>query len=374
MDYNKINFIKSKEFVINNLKSKKFYPVYFFLGEEVYLKEELISIIKNIVLKNEIDFSFNLNCFYSSDDKINKIIETANTFPVFSEKRLIIVYEAEKIFKTKKEESENNKLDKEERKIINNYLSNPSLYSIVIFNISDNNLPNWVKFDEKNCNVIIFYKLDTDQLKNWVKEKVNSKYKKNISDDAISVIIENCDNSLLEIEKELEKIDLYTEGKKEITIKDVLDIIIDSKSYQIFDLTDALINKDFVKSIEIFRRLKNSFRSKKKEEILKLFFGVNNFFHNVWEIKNYENLNFAQNEIMKILEIKNSYRYKKLREVKDIISNEKFLKIFKILQNYDKKFKSESEKDEELFEELIYKICHIVLLITLVSPIKFLFF
>jgi len=351
MDYNKINFIKSKEFVINNLKSKKFYPVYFFLGEEIYLKEELISIIKNIVLKNEIDFSFNLNCFYSSDDKINKIIETANTFPVFSEKRLVIVYEAE-----------------------NNYLSNPSLYSIVIFNISDNNLPNWVKFDEKNCNVIIFYKLDTDQLKNWVKEKVNLKYKKNISDDAISVIIENCDNSLLEIEKELEKIDLYTEGKKEITIKDVLDIIIDSKSYQIFDLTDALINKDFVKSIEIFRRLKNSFRSKKKEEILKLFFGVNNFFHNVWEIKNYENLNFAQNEIMKILEIKNSYRYKKLREVKDIISNEKFLKIFKILQNYDKKFKSESEKDEELFEELIYKICHIVLLITLVSPIKFLFF
>jgi DNA polymerase-3 subunit delta len=220
-------------------------------------------------------------------------------------------------------------------------------------NSLEKTLPSSLKYSAKDCSVAIFYPLWENQLGQWITNHAREN-KKRIHADAVEKLIDYCDNSLLEIKQELEKLYLYTSGKNEITSEDVQKLTGDNKKFSIFTLTDALGQKDFKEVIRIYRRMKNM-----GEKDIVIFSSVNNYFHSLWKILFYKNMNIHDDEIIKKISM-NPVRYKKLVPSLHHFTNPSISRIIDLLFQYDMKLKTiymVQKHKHILMEEMLYKIC-----------------
>ena len=82
--------------IITSLKHKDYKPVYFLMGKEAFYIDKIIEFAcKNIL--NEEQQEFNLSIIYGKDIKVEDIVSESKQFPFGSEKRLVIVKEAQHI-------------------------------------------------------------------------------------------------------------------------------------------------------------------------------------------------------------------------------------------------------------------------------------
>src|SRR4030065_2735510 len=81
---------------IKDIKKRKFRPVYYFFGEDSYNLSFTLHTLEE-VFKPLLLSEFDKETIYSEDRSINDILGLASAFPFGSEKKLIIVREAEKI-------------------------------------------------------------------------------------------------------------------------------------------------------------------------------------------------------------------------------------------------------------------------------------
>ncbi len=86
-------------------KGRELPPVNCFYGDS-YLIEEAVQDIKSRVLTSAFK-DMNYNSFDAKEADADTIISAANTFPVMSKKRLIIVSRAESLLKSQQEAFEN---------------------------------------------------------------------------------------------------------------------------------------------------------------------------------------------------------------------------------------------------------------------------
>lgn len=331
----KQNFLKYHQ-LLSQIKRGAILPVYIFLGEENYLKEEIIQIIKQHLLAPGFSAEFNFNHLYGHQTDVNKVIEIASTLPVFSDKRVIVVDEFNKLKRVEK---------------LNQYLDNPLKSTCLILNSRENKLPSGLMVPKKNCVIAIFYTLWENELYRWIINKVKE-YNKRISSNAVEKLIEYCDNSLTEIDKEIEKLVIYAGDKNEIILDDVLNLTGDIKKFSVFALTDAICSKNFKNSLKIFRRMIGM-----GIDVMKLFGVINSLFHTIWKIEYLKTKSYSEQDIINKLEI-NPTRYRKLLPGVRNYSIKSITKIVLILTEYDKKLKTSSSIPKNiLIEDMLYKIC-----------------
>ena len=87
MDFNQI---------INDLKNRKYYPVYFLEGEEPFFIDRISDyILENVLSETEKDF--NQTILYGKDLSIDTILTSAKRFPMMAERQVIVIREAQNI-------------------------------------------------------------------------------------------------------------------------------------------------------------------------------------------------------------------------------------------------------------------------------------
>src|SRR5512139_3044448 len=74
--------------------SPQIYPVYFLHGSEDYLIEEEIQKLLNQTLSQK-ERGFNLHLFNGEEHSSQEIVQTAQTIPMFSQYRFVLVREAD---------------------------------------------------------------------------------------------------------------------------------------------------------------------------------------------------------------------------------------------------------------------------------------
>ena len=102
------------------LKQKKLLPVYYLFGEDTYSVDITFAEIEKIV-QPFITSDFDKEVLYGENQNLTNIIGLASTFPFGSEKKLIIVKQAEKL------------KDKKEKKETLNYFESPSDFTVLVF-------------------------------------------------------------------------------------------------------------------------------------------------------------------------------------------------------------------------------------------------
>jgi len=275
-----IDFIEFEQ----NIKKGKIENCYIFCGlDEDIIKYSIRLIINKVVNKKFLDFNY----MQFDGDTVNSetIINTCETMPYMSDKKIIVIYRASFLEgKIKKEEhiqnlsdegemnekesnsiSENYesqeikdmKFSKDTYKDIREYVKNLPTHCILIMYYIFNNKREKIsekikKLDKKIC-VINAGKPRRDSIEKKAKQLFQER-KKEIDNVELKLFCREIENKLDIMVNEVEKLCSYTMGRK-ITKDDIMIMLPAETDNDIFDFVDALGDKNVEKAIYILNEL-----------------------------------------------------------------------------------------------------------------------
>ena len=220
------------------------YPVYFLYGPEDYLIEEEIQKLLNQTLSQK-ERGFNFHVFNSEEHNSQEIIQTAQTLPMFSQYRFVLISEADH-------------MDEEKVEALMEYIQKPSPSTcLVLYGQTIGPWRAYRKEIEKVGKVTEHPRLRGKALASWVRKRMQKKGKP-LSEDAEEYLIEIVGDHLYDIDNALEKVFLSVGEKRRIELSDVEEITTDVKISTVFDLTDAIGHQNLEKALGILERAMES--------------------------------------------------------------------------------------------------------------------
>jgi len=227
----------SAEKIIAGWKKKSFKPVYWLEGEESYY----IDMVSDYAEKNllpESEASFNLTVFYGKDSDWASVINACQRYPMFAEKQVVILKEAQQMKDIEKLES---------------YISSPLDSTILVVCYKGKNLDKRTKLHKlisSKAELLNSAKIKEGKITEWIMELVNSKGYQ-ISLKAASLLEEHIGNDLSRISNEIDKLSVNLKEKNNIDEDDIELYIGISKEYNVFELQAAIARKDLARAITI---------------------------------------------------------------------------------------------------------------------------
>lgn len=288
--------------------------IYLLYGEEQFLiKEE----IKNIIKKQKID-SINIIKYDLETDNMKDIIDDAYTLSLFEDRKIIIAENIDNYIKNEKNTN-----------ILENYINNPNENVIMILTAKTlDNKKKIVKQLKENSKNQEFNKIKN--ISNYVK-KMFEDYK--IDYQCIDTLIKQAGNDLSMIKNEVEKLKTYKENK-EITKKDIEQLVTNNNNEDIFDLINHIVNKDKEKAFTVYENL-----IKTAEEPIKILITLANQFRLIYQVKELYKEGKTKENIAEILKI-HPYRIKLAMEKINNFSSKDLLKYLDKLADIDYKIKN----------------------------------
>lgn len=229
-----------------NLSAKKIAPVYFLAGEEPFLLEDSLKRIEKVVNTDDL----NREVFQATECSGNDILNSVETLPFLTDKRIVILKMA-------------NKLKNDDFKIIAKIIENPVDTScfIIIFpekiKNSTSKRKDLIALCEKSdsCYCVDCKKLYEKDVKNFIQEEFNIRGK-NIEPDVVQQIINDTGLDLQNVSNEIEKISLYLgKDKQTVTVEDFVKISGFTKEINIFMLTNSIEEKNLKYSLFIVEQM-----------------------------------------------------------------------------------------------------------------------
>ena len=279
--------------ISQNLKNGKFSKIYLLMGEETFFTDKISNFFQNKFIDESLK-EFNLEIHYGKDSSILKVLNSCKSFPMMSDKKLIIVKEAQEldVFKTKNNTYLNYLLE---------YIKNPNQSSTVIYCIKNKKLDKRGKLYKSFLEHAIVLdsdakenKIYNNQIPKWIRNEVQNE-NFTINDDALFLISENIGNNLVKISNALKKV-YINKTNKTIDVKNVESYVGINRDYNYFELQDSLVEKNLIKCSKIF----NYFNSNQKTfPIQKTIIYLFSFYYKLLIIKskNIHNLNTISSTI-----------------------------------------------------------------------------
>jgi DNA polymerase-3 subunit delta len=330
--------------VISQIKQGNIKPIYFLHGEEPFYIDQIVNYISGNILP-ESDRDFNQSVLYAKDTPPINVIDAATRLPMMAERQVVIVKEAQEYKKA------------DQWAIFENYFESPSNETVLIFAYK------YKKFDKRSKiykilkkNAVIFESEGVKDYKvvQWIKDYLKDKPHQ-ISDKAVALLAEFIGNDLSRLANELEKLfGLVPEGEQ-INEKHIETNIGISKDYNVFELVNAVMEKDSQKALRIVNYFS---KNPKAVHITQVLSNLLNLYQRLFKAHFVKSNNPA--EIAKVLKI-GPYPAQliigsKRKHPPKIISRN-----FSILREYDllaKGVGSSGTDQAELMKELIFKLLH----------------
>lgn len=314
--------------------------IYFFYGEDSFRITKEIEKIKSVILKKEqMDFNFDKLISPSLLD----FLTIANSYPVLSEKRIIQIEDFEDSFL-----NDTGLLD---------YLNSPSPATVIIFYDKSAKINENIKFfkELKAKNYFKLHKirlLYENELFSYIKNISKEKGIK-ISDEAIYYLIRYMGNNTLNIDSELNKIvsGIKPENKsKELSASVLKPILTFSKTFNIFDFIDKILEKDIRGAFSIFGIIYND-----GEEPIKIISVLYNEIRKLHKAKVQESFGMDFETILQTNSIPPFLKKKFLKNL-SLFSVYELKRIMELLGETDFKLKTTSYPQNLIFEEFIFKL------------------
>ncbi|MRR14669.1 DNA polymerase III subunit delta, partial [archaeon] len=183
-----------------------FKPVQLFIGEETFLIEERLTGVREMMGEGS---SMNIASFHGQDiHHLDEIIELCNTLPFFSERRLIIIRNV-------------NKLPAREQEQLLAYITNPCDCTMLILTIEGvKEEKKFTKMLPQGIDITRCDPLKGQDLIAWIIKRT-ALFKKKIDKDAAFLLSDATAGNVWFMASEIEKLSLYIGERPSITMKDV---------------------------------------------------------------------------------------------------------------------------------------------------------
>jgi DNA polymerase-3 subunit delta len=217
---------------------------YFLYGAESFLIEETVTkLVKAIVDPATKDFNFDV--FYGGEAETGKIIDAANAYPMMAESRMVVVKDL-------------HKLPPSGLEFLGKYLEKPApTTKLVLVSTKVDGRGKAISEIKAKTSSVEFKPLYDRQIPGWIRQYLREKGYK-INDDAVMLVHDRVGNNLRTIVNELEKTILNLDESTTIAVEDVQRIVGVSKNFSLFDLNDALGERDLHKSLAMLRQMLES--------------------------------------------------------------------------------------------------------------------
>ena len=216
-------------------KKGKTVPIYLFYGEEEFLRREALNLAVEVFVPDTATQSFNYDLLYGGEAKVADVIGCCVSFPVMAERRLVVVREAEKLFKSRSKEE---KTDDPFR----TYLAKPNFDTVLILETTKPGAKNthpWKDLFAK-AETVEFELLGDAATAKWLIDRAVH-YGKRLDDEAASLLASSTGSDLTGLAGELEKLVAFVgDGRESITADDVKEVVGRSRSFNIFEFTKAI--------------------------------------------------------------------------------------------------------------------------------------
>jgi DNA polymerase-3 subunit delta len=225
--------------IISSWKKKTFKPVYWLEGDEEFFIDEVINFAEKQIL-SESDASFNLSVFYGKDANWADIINACRRYPMFAERQVVLLKEAQQM----------RDIDKLEP-----YIEKPLDSTVFVVSYKGKTLDGrgkLAKAIKKNGEVFLSKKIYENQLPGWTNGYLQSKGFE-IDPKALTLLVAHVGNDLSRIANEVNKLAVNIPQGQSITEDDIEKYIGVSKEYNIYELQHAFSVKDEAKAIRIIQ-------------------------------------------------------------------------------------------------------------------------
>lgn len=330
------------EQILTDLRKKVYRPIYFLMGEEPYYIDLISDFIQNNVL-DEGEKEFDQTILYGKDVEISAVINAAKRYPMMGTKQVLIVKEAQLI--------------KAWDDLVY-YLNNPLNSTLLVFCYkygTPDKRKKW--FQELSKQAIIYEstKLRDYEIGPWISRYAKSKNVA-IDEKAVVMLSEYLGTDISKLVNELDKLILTKPANQShITPALIEQNIGISKDFNVFELQNALMNKDVVKSNRIIRY----FADNKKSNPMVLV--LSQLFKYFSDLMMYHYLpDKSPGAVASELKI-NPYFVKDYQKASQSFGAWKTMNIITYIRETDARSKgidNPSADDGDLLKELIYKILH----------------
>lgn len=212
------------------IAAKDFKGLFIFTGEEDFArKAALNAFIKHF----EADplCHLNMHIFDDSNVSAEKITEAAETFPVMSEEKLIVVKNSG-YFKSANES---------QKRILTDLFDNLPDYASIVFDEDETDGRNVLFKKAKTVGLFTEFKYKTQaELVNYC-GKIFARENISVSPDVLSHFVFSCDEGMTSVNAEMDKLIAYAMDKKMVTAEDVDMIVKKSLKSRVFEMLDAMI-------------------------------------------------------------------------------------------------------------------------------------
>jgi len=226
---------------IRQIKKGTLLPIYYFFGVDGFIINEAYQLLEKIV-SPLITTEFDKQIIYASDKSLIEILDAAYAFPFGSDKKFIVVKEADKL------------KDKEE---LVSYSKQPPSFTTILFlhNGGIQNIAN-----EPFHSLYSFgYLFEGKELKGtnlieWLLDFANSKNLK-LSEENAQVLVGIVGENRSMLELQFEKFSTFLGDQSEISIETITALSTELKEFNIFDLLNAIGTRDKAKALKIVMNL-----------------------------------------------------------------------------------------------------------------------
>lgn len=224
--------------ILNDIKNRKFKPIYFLMGEEPYYIDVVADFIENHVLTED-EKGFNLSILYGRDIKIADVIANARRYPMMAEYQVVIVREAQDLHKSIES--------------LIDYVNNMQPTTILVMCYKYKKLDGRKALSKavKKAGVLFESKpLYESKIPDWIVSQLK-KENYSITMKGAVMLEEFLGNDLGKINNELQKLQLILPKGSKITPELIEENIGISKDFNNFELQKALGIKDYEKAFRI---------------------------------------------------------------------------------------------------------------------------
>ena len=325
--------------IISKIKNKIYSPIYFLMGEETYYIDSITKLLNENVLSDDQE-SFNKTILYGKDTSIENIISHCKRYPLMSDYQLVVVKEAQDLSRN--------------IELLSEYVLNPLMSTILVINYKYKTLDKRKKLYkniQKFGNVIDCKKIYENHVPNWVENQLK-KDLFTIDPKACYMLVDFLGNDLKKIDNQLNKLKINCLNDKYITPNEIEQYVGISKDFNVFELRNAIGNKDLNKALKICDYLS----SNNKQTIQITLTSIFNYFVQLFQYHSLKNK--TKNNVAAVIGV-NPFFVKDYVETSKNFSMKKISNIISLIKDCDLKSKGLSStniSNKDLLRQLMVQI------------------
>lgn len=260
-----------------DLKNNKIRTLYLFYGPEDYLMKHYANSIEKSLLTEDLK-SLN-KVVLEGKVEINKVRDNCETMPIFSDRKVVIVKNSG-LFKPAKKAGDSTKKGKPANDDLTLLLQDlPSYVCLIFYEQEIDKRIKAIDAIKKNGLIVEFAYQKPDELIKWVIKRFKAAGV-DIDMATASRLVENCEQGMTDILNEVEKLSAYLGGKNKVTLQDIEKVCTKSIKSRVFDLTDAIAEKNSTRALNLLNDMVVL-----KEPVPKILFMIARQFRQILQVK-----------------------------------------------------------------------------------------